>query len=30
VYNDIEKDFYINFRRQITIEEALAKVKGIA
>ena len=29
IYNDIEKDFYINYKRQITIEEAVAQVKNI-
>lgn len=30
VYDDIEKDFYINYRRQISIDEAIDKAKMIA
>lgn len=30
IYNDLEKDFYINFKHQITIDEAIAKAKRIA
>lgn len=29
VYNDIEKDFFVNYKRQISIDEAIAQVKGI-